>query len=369
MRVLVTGGAGLIGSHVVDALLAMGCSVTILDSLEPTVHRNGMPAWVPAAARFVRGDVRDSRAVGRAIEGCDAVVHMAAASGFSPDDSAIEAVNCRGTDCVLTAVAGSSTVRRVVVASSMAVYGEGMYGCVQHGAFRGEARAPAALERGHWDVPCPTCRGPGFPVPIEEATRPLPRGTYARSKLYQEQRTLAAGASLGVHASALRFFLTFGPRQSLSNPYSGICSIFATQLLSGVAPVVYEDGRQSRDMLAVVDVAGAVCLALRDSRAAGKVFNVASGVPTAIAEFVHRLAGALQVPIAPDLPRRFRPLDNRHMLGSAAALRALGWRPQLTVDAGIRHYARWVRRQRRVTAEFATAEARLRDLDIVRQAR
>jgi dTDP-L-rhamnose 4-epimerase len=205
--------------------------------------------------------------------------------------------------------------------------------------------------------------------PICEDSDVRPHGTYSSSKFFQERMTLSQGDELGIHAVALRYFLTFGPRQSVFNPYSGICSIFSTQILNGRSPIVYEDGRQTRDILVAEDVARANRIVFEDPRAAGRVFNVASGVSTSIADFARMLARAYGVDVEPACPSRFRVMDNRHMLGDASALRALGWSARLPVEAGVERYVEWIRRQGELGDPFAEAETRLRQLGIVREAR
>jgi dTDP-L-rhamnose 4-epimerase len=369
MRVLVTGGAGLIGSHLADELLARGYEVTILDNLEPEVHPHGRPSWVPQGARFVEGDVRDAAALERALEGCSGVFHQAVYGGFSPAFSKMSDVNCTGTARLFEAVARGGRVERVVTASSMAVYGEGWYRCAEHGPFHGETRDAAARERGRWELACPRCGAETVPHPIPESSDLRPHGTYSISKLFQERMTLDKGTELGIHSVALRYFLTFGARQSLFNPYSGICSIFSTQILNGKRPVVYEDGSQTRDILVADDVARACRIVLEDPRAAGRVFNVASGRSTSVADFARLLARAYGSDVEPVCPRRFRLMDNRHMLGDASALRALGWSIEVPLEEGVKRYVEWIRAQGAVGEYFSRAEARLRELGIVREAR
>ncbi len=369
MRVLVTGGAGLIGSHLVDELLGHDYEVTVLDNLEPEVHPHGKPDWVPADVRFIEGDVRDPAILDRSLEGCEGVFHQAVYGGFSPEFSRMADVNCTGTARLFEAVARANSVGRVVTASSMAIYGEGWYCCPVHGAFHGQLRDLTARERGHWEMGCPQCDADCEANPIAETSDAQPHGSYANSKFFQERLTLSQGAEQDIHVVALRYFLTFGARQSVYNPYSGICSIFSTQILNGKAPVVYEDGLQTRDILAAPDVARANRIVFEDPRAAGRVFNVASGTSTTIADFARLLAEAYGVEIEPSIPRRFRPMDNRHMLGDASALRDLGWSAQIPLKSGVEHYVRWIRSQGDVDEAFTRAEARLRELGIVREVR
>jgi dTDP-L-rhamnose 4-epimerase len=367
MRILVTGGAGLIGSHVVDALLARGHEAVILDNLESEVHPGGRPDWLPATARFVHGDVRDPVSLDDALAGCDAVMHQAAYGGFSERFSRMADVNCTGTALLFEAIRRSGRVRKVVTASSMAVYGEGWYRCAEHGAFHGAVRDMTARAGGAWEVACPRCGATTVAHPIPESSDPTPHGTYACSKYFQERLTLSQGHELGIAAVALRYFLTFGPRQSVHNPYSGICSIFSTRLVSGLAPVVYEDGRQTRDIVFVEDVARANVLALEEPRADGRVFNVATGTGVAIADFATALAEAHGIPRRPECPGRFRPMDTRHMVGDASALRALGWAPTVSLADGLRRYVEWLRTRGDVREQFTHAEERLRALGIVRE--
>lgn len=369
MRVLVTGGAGLIGSHLVDELLAHDYEITVLDNLEPEVHPHGRPDWVPADVRFLQGDVRDGATLDSALEGCEGVFHQAVYGGFSPEFSRMADVNCTGTARLFEAARRSGRVGRIVAASSMAVYGEGWYRCPRCGPFHGSVRDVGRREAGRWETPCPRCDADCEAHAIAEDSDVVPHGTYASSKYFTERLTVAQGTELGVHAVALRYFLTFGPRQSIYNPYSGICSIFSTQILNGKSPVVYEDGRQTRDILVASDVARANRIVFEDPRAAGRVFNVASGVSTTVADFARLLARAYGRDVEPVCPGRFRPMDNRHMCGDASALRALGWECRTPLEEGVKAYAEWIQGQGAVDEYFSRAEERLRELGIVREVR
>ena len=367
MRVLVTGGAGLIGSHLVDRLLSAGYEVTTLDNLDPEVHPRGAPDWLAADARFVEGDVRDPRALDGALEGCPGVFHLAAYGGFTPEFSKIADVNATGTTRLFEAVRRQGRIERVVAASSMAVYGEGWYECDDHGVFHGFPRSVARLERGEWELPCPRCGAStaAAAIPVDSATRPA--SVYACSKAFTERVTLCEGRDLGIPTAALRYFLTFGERQSVHNPYSGICSIFSTRLLNGLAPVVYEDGAQTRDMIHAADVAAATQCVFESDAMGGRVFNVCRGATVAIATFARHLAAAYDVDIEPVSGRRFRPMDNRHMLGDARELVALGWRPSVGLQEGLERYAAWIRSLDAVGESFGAAELRLRSAGVVRE--
>jgi dTDP-L-rhamnose 4-epimerase len=335
-RILVTGGAGLIGSHIADLLLSRGYDVTILDNLEPEVHPEGAPDWLPKAARFVHGDVRDPSALDRALEGCSGVIHQAIYGGFSSDMARMSDVNCTGTVRLFEGIVRARTFKRIVTASSMAVYEEGWYRCPDHGPFSGKPRPIGDREREIWEMGCRICGAPSLAHPIPDDAPTNPQTVYAGSKHFQERLTLGLGRQLGLHAAALRYFLTFGPRQSVHNPYSGICSIFSTRILNKLPVTVYEDAKQSRDIVFVTDVARANLIAFEDDRANGRVFNVATGTSTTIGGFVRSLGDAYGVAAEPECGGRFRPMDTRHMLGDASALRALGWQPEVDVREGLR---------------------------------
>ena len=261
MRALVTGGAGLIGSHLVDLLLERGYAVRILDNLDPVTHPAGKPPWVPADAEFVEADVRDAGALWRATVGCDVVFHQAAFGGFAPEPSKMLDVNATGTARVMEA-ARRCGVRKVVVASSQAVYGHGEAACPE--CWGGSARRSLEqLAEGRWEPLCPRCGNVATSLKLREASENRPPtpidvpSAYAVSKYAAERLALNLGDEWGLPVVALRYALTYGSRQSLSNPYTGICSIFATRLLNGLPPWIYEDGQQTRDFTYVSDVAAA----------------------------------------------------------------------------------------------------------------
>lgn len=369
MKALVTGGAGLIGSHIVDLLLERGHSVRILDNLEPTVHLDGRPDWIPHDAEFIEADVRDESAWERALKGIDTVFHEAAYGGFAPEISKMTAVNAVGTTLMFEVIKKKSLpIRKVVTASSQAIYGEGKYTCATHGDFHPPLRSEDRFRRGQWEVPCPQCGADAAPRPTDEMTDADVTGVYSITKYFEERLTLAMGRELGIGATALRYSLTYGPRQSLFNPYSGICSIFSTRLLNGLPPVIYEDGRQSRDFIFVKDVAAANLLVAEDGRANGVVFNVGTGRATGVAEFARKLARAYKVSTEPETPGFFRPIDLRHLFANADRLKALGFQPKYSVDDGIAQYVEWIRSRGKPKEYFSRAEEYLKQLRIVRRA-
>jgi dTDP-L-rhamnose 4-epimerase len=365
---LVTGGAGLIGSHVVDAALALGWRVRILDNLERQTHRRGRPAWVPAAAEFVQGDVRDRRAWERALAGVDVVFHQAAYGGYMPEIAKFVHVNSYGTALLLETIRDHNLpVRKVVVASSQAVYDEGAYRCPLHGHFYGRTRLVARLAGGDFLVHCPVCDAPAEPVPTDEAAPSGGANVYAITKADQERLALSWGRATGVPVVALRYSCTYGPRQSLFNPYTGVIAIFCTRLLNDLPPVVYEDGRQVRDLIFVTDVARANLLVVTDARADGRVFNVGTGQAVEIGVLARLLAERLGKEIEPQVPGEFRPGEMRALISDTTRIAELGFRAEVDLSTGIDRYLAWIRSQGSIKEYFAAAERRLRRRRVVQR--
>lgn len=366
---LVTGGAGLIGSHIVDQALAAGWEVRILDNLQRQTHRDGKPAWVPAAAEFLQGDVRHRRDWERALDGVDVVFHEAAYGGYMPEIAKFIAANGVGTALMLETIRDRRLpVRKVIVASSQAVYNEGAYQCPEHGHFYGVTRPTAQLERGDYAMRCPRCGAPATPEPTDEAAPTGGENVYAISKMIQERLVIAWGRATGTPAVALRYSCTYGPRQSLFNPYTGVIAIFCTRLVNDLPPVVYEDGGQSRDLIYVEDVARANLLAANDERADGQVFNVGTGQAAAIADLARLLARRLGKAIAPVIPGEYRPGEMRALISDTSALAGLGFRPETGLEAGIDRYLEWIQRQGEITDYFGAAERLLRQRRVVKRA-
>lgn len=362
-HILITGGAGFIGSHLADALLRRGHRVRALDSLEPQVHgpQGKPPDYLDPEVELVAGDVRDPAAVRRALRDIDVVYHLAAAVGVGQSMYEIAqytSVNNLGTAVLLEALS-SRPVERLVVASSMSLYGEGLYQSPDGSPCVGEERELAQLRAGEWEVR--NARGEVLaPVPTPESKPPSLASVYALSKFDQERLCLMIGQAYGMAATALRFFNVYGTRQALSNPYTGVLAIFASRLLNGNRPLVFEDGLQRRDFVSVYDVARACCLVLEQPSSAGQVFNVGSGQSYTIREIACRIASVIgKAHLEPEVTGRYRVGDIRHCFADISRARiALGYEPQVTLEHGMEELAGWLEGQV-ATDRFDEASAEL----------
>jgi dTDP-L-rhamnose 4-epimerase len=343
MKILVTGGAGFIGSHTVDALLARGHSVRVLDNLTPPVHLDGQwPAYLPAEVEKMLGDVRDRAAWESALAGVEAVVHLAAYQDYLPDFSKFFHVNCVGTALLFELIVEKRLpIQKVVVASSQASYGEGQYTCPAHGVVYPGQRPEAQLKAHDWEVKCPECGGPVQWQLTPETARVNPANAYGMSKYTEEMLAINLGLRYNIPTVGMRYSIVQGARQSFRNAYSGALRIFAMQVLDGQAPTVYEDGQQIRDFVYVGDVAEANRLALEDGRADYQAFNVGGGRGVRVAEFAEVMIRAAGRSLAPDITHEYRFGDTRHIYSDISKLSALGWQPAGAVDANCREYLAW----------------------------
>jgi dTDP-L-rhamnose 4-epimerase len=370
MKTLVTGGAGLIGSHIVDLLLEQGQEVRILDNLDPQTHPNGKPPWIPGDAEFVEGDVRDRDVLRRVLEGVDEIYHQAAFGGFTNEISLYYDANATGTARLFEVIAGERLpIRKVVAASSQAIYGEGLYVCEEHGPVQPLMRTLERLSAGRWEPPCPRCGRDVRPTLTPEDVNWNGETPYAVSKLAEERTTIGMGKRLGIPTVALRYAVTFGPRQSVFNPYTGIVSIFSTLLLNDVPAVLYEDGLQTRDFTFVRDIARANLLAMDDERADGRVFNVGRSQPVTVVELIEKLAGAYGLAANYNVPGEFRPGDVRHLVHNAAAIEDIGWQPETTLEDGLAQVAGWIQSQGTLTEYYSEALTLLRQTGVVQAVR
>ena len=369
MRLLVTGGAGFIGSHTVDLLLQRGYEVRVLDALRPPVHEPGVkPAYLPDDVEFIHGDVRDKDAMARALDGIDAVFHLAAYQDYLPDFSTFAFINDGGTAMLYEVIVEYKLpVQKVVLASSQAVYGEGKYTCPDHGVKHPDLRAEGQLAHRQWEPVCPTCGAPMSPAWTDES-HVNPASQYAVSKYAQELYGLTLGKRYQIPTVAMRYSITQGPRQSFRNAYSGICRIFAQRLLNDQPPVAYEDGNQLRDYVYVGDVARANLLVLEDERANYEAFNVGGGKTTTVLEYAHLMAGMLSKKLAPEIPGKFRFGDTRHIFSAISKIRGLGWEPRTSLQETIQLYLNWIQKQPGVRDYYSESEKRMEALGTLRSA-
>ncbi len=370
MRALVTGAAGLIGSHIVDLLVAEGWKVRGFDALEPATHPRGRPPWIAPQSDFVVGDVRDVDAVNAALDGVDVVFHEAAYGGFFPELDKLCDVNVTGTARLLEAIrVRGSQVRKVVLASSQVVYREGTAVCAEHGRVQPRERDLVDLEGGDWRVRCPVCGRPSSSVMTSEDAPIAGDTPYAVSKAAQERLALTWSRQSGVPVVALRYACTYGPRQSVFNPYTGIIAIFSTQLLNGRAPTLYEDGEQTRDLCFVEDVARANIAAATTDVLDGYAVNVGTGVGVSVRTVAETVARALGVEIVPVVTGEFRPGDLRHLASDVALLACAGFVPRTDLATGVERYVAWIRTQGDIRDYFAAAQERLRGAGLIRRSR
>ncbi|MFL6197921.1 MAG: SDR family NAD(P)-dependent oxidoreductase [Thermoanaerobaculia bacterium] len=349
-RVLITGGAGFIGSHLADELLEHGYQVKALDNLSDQVHgpHSSRPGYLNPDVELIEGDVRDPQAVRRALEGVDAVYHYAARVGVGQSMYEVEkytSVNNLGTAVLLEALI-ERPVRRLVVASSMSIYGEGLYVDAEGRAVAGQERELERLKAHDWEVRDDQGR-PLTPVPTPESKAPCLSSVYALSKYDQERMCLMVGRAYSIPTVALRFFNVYGTRQALSNPYTGVLAIFASRLLNGNPPLIFEDGHQMRDFVHVSDIARASRLALEIEGAGGQVLNVGSGRRYTVREIASAMADVLgRKDVEPEVTGKYRVGDIRHCFADITmARRVLGYEPQMPLERGLIELSSWLEGQ------------------------
>ena len=371
-RALVTGGAGLIGSHLVDLLIAEGWTVRILDNLEPQTHKNGKPEWVNPQAEFRQGEVQDYETMRSALEDIDVVFHQAAYGGYMPEMAKYVLVNSFGTAQMLEIIRDHELpVKKVIVASSQVAYSEGAAHCPDHGNVVPTLRPVEQLRAGDFAVHCPVlvngkaCGQVTASIPTPESTPGGGETVYGITKVDQERLVLLWGKQTGTPTVALRYSCTYGPRQSLFNPYTGVIAIFCTRLLNGQPPVMYEDGGQTRDLCFVEDIAQANLLVATTDRLNGLPVNVGSGRATSVLDLANVIAGQLGIDIQPLARGEFRPGEIRSLISDTARIASVGYKPSVTLEEGIGRYIAWIRTQGAVEDYFAKAEAGLRAKGIV----
>jgi dTDP-L-rhamnose 4-epimerase len=349
-NVLITGGAGFVGSHLTDTLLQQGHKVRIYDNLNPQVHPHGVPAYLPSEAELVVADVRDADGLRRALAGIDVVYHLASAVGVGQSMYEISnyiGVNTHGTANLLQVLLdGGCKIEKLIVASSMSIYGEGKYLCSGCGDVAPEPRLLPQLAAKRWEMNCPRCDAVLAPAATDESKPLQCTSIYALSKKDQEEMCLLFGRTYSVAVVALRFFNIYGSRQALSNPYTGVAAIFASRVLNGRSPLIFEDGRQKRDFVSVYDVVRACALAMETSGADGRAVNIGSGVPISIHEVATILCDALERYELVSVTGKYRAGDIRHCFADISlARRLLNYRPKIEFAQGMRELAYWLRSQ------------------------
>ncbi len=367
MRVLVTGGAGFIGSHTCDRLVSLGHDVVVVDALTPPVHRDVWPSYMHPEVECIAGDVRDRDLMTSVLRRVDAVYHLAAYQDYLPDFSRFFDVNVVSTALLYEIiVAEKLDLARVVVASSQASMGEGLYRCPHDGEQTPGMRPVEALEAGRWEIPCPQCGGPLEMQPTPERVA-NPQNPYGMSKYWEETTAINLGQRYGIPTVALRYSIVQGPRQSVYNAYSGACRIFSLHYLQGSAPILYEDGGAIRDYVNIADVVDANILALEDRRAIGRVFNVGGGEPMTTRQFADIVMAQYGSVQPGRVTGEFRFGDTRHILSDIGALRALGWEPIRTPADSVAAYAEWLKEMPNLAGVLEDATERLAALGVVRK--
>ncbi len=367
MRTLVTGGAGFIGAHLVCRLAEAGRDIVVLDSLEDQVHEGRSPT-LPGGVDFVRGDVGDPEAAQRALEGVGTVVHLAALVGVGQSMYEIDRYVRRNSLATATfleqVVERRDQIERVVVASSMSIYGEGEYECAEHGAVAPPPRSEEQLIARRWSCTCPHCGRDVRSIPTRESKQLIPTSVYAITKRDHEELCLVTGRAYGIPTVALRFFNAYGPGQALSNPYTGVAVIFASRLMNRHPPVIFEDGEQSRDFIHVSDIVEGIALALDAAPAVDQTINLGTGRPTTINQIADLLGQGLGVEIEPARVGQFRAGDIRDCYADVSHARnLLGFEARVTLDRGMDELIAWLGDQEAVDrVEAATSELAARGL-------
>lgn len=368
-KILVTGGAGFIGSHLVDGLIEQGYAVRVLDNLFKQIHPQGtLPAYFNKKAQFQRGDVTSRSDWGKALDGVDAVFHLASAVGVGQSMYEIEhyvKVNSLGTALFLDILANKKhSVKKIIVAASMSSYGEGTYRCDKCGDVRPPLRGEEQLAKKDFNVYCPNCSRLVSPVPTREDAKQNCNSIYAINKKNQEEMILNIGKAYGIPAVALRYFNVYGTRQSLSNPYNGVVAIFMSRIKNNKPPVINEDGLQTRDFIHIKDVTAANIFALEKKGADYQVFNVGSGRPTTIKEIAILLAKIYKSKVKPDITSKTRKLDVRHCFADVSKIEKLiGWKPKVNLEDGLTGVAKWAQQAESVDRlDFAMKELAKRGL-------
>ncbi len=391
-NVLVTGGAGFIGSWTVDLLIARGYDVRILDNLQPRVHPNGLPEWITGEVKFLRGDVTNSNDLSQAMEGVDYVIHLAAYQDYMPDFSQFIHTNTEGAALLYELAVKDMKkfpIKKIVLASSQGVYGEGHYICKNclhaslviensdstHRVFSyvdidrmitlPPPRSNDQLARGDWEIHCPKCGGIMEPVLIKE-DMVNPGTAYGISKYALELVADKLGHRYGIPTVCVRYSIVHGPRNSFYNAYSGIARRFAISIMNDLPPVIYEDGHQLRDYINVRDVAQANLLVLENPDADFNIYNVGGGRAISVLDFSYLMLKSFGSNLTPVLPGEYRFGDTRHTVSDNSRIKSLGWSPKITLEESVKEYVDWIRSKQKTREYLELAERMMRQQNVVR---
>lgn len=348
MKILITGGAGFIGSHTADLLIEKGHGVRIMDTFDRQIHQGKRPDYLNAKCEVVAGDVRDPAAWKKCLIGIDAVIHLAARTGIGQsmyEPMSYSDTNVLGTaafyDLLLKNPELRRGIKKIIVASSKTIYGEGTYKCKTHGTVYPETRTLEQLKENDWEIHCPICGEYVVPIGIKEDKPPQTPSVYGMTKFSTERLAVMLGNALSIPTVAFRYFSAFGPRQSLNNPYTGVCSIFLSRIKNGNSPVIFEDGKQLRDYVFVKDVARSNLIAIEKDDCAG-VYNIGSGSPSDLIGLSSVLSDVLGLDVQPEITGKFRVGDTRHDFADISkARKELGYRPEWDLKSGIQQLVEW----------------------------
>jgi dTDP-L-rhamnose 4-epimerase len=344
-KILVTGGAGFIGSHLVDALIDEGHEVRILDNLDEQVHNGKTPEYLNKKAEFIKGDVRDQDTWVKCLEDVEIIFHEAAAVGVGQSMYMIKEymdVNTQGTALMLDILSRKEhDVKKIITASSMSIYGEGAYDCSKCGIVYPKLRSDRQMKKHDWEMKCPTCGKTTEAIPTKEDKPLHPTSIYAISKRDQEEMNLVTGKAYGIPTVSLRYFNVYGPRQSLSNPYTGVAAIFSSNIKNNNPPVIFEDGLQSRDFIHVSDIVKANLLVMGEGRADYEAFNVGCGRPVTVLDIAEGLLRLYGSDVKPRILDKYRSGDIRHCYSDIGKISKLGFKPKITFEEGLRDLVEW----------------------------
>jgi dTDP-L-rhamnose 4-epimerase len=364
-NILVTGGAGFIGSFLTDELIRNGYKVRILDNLEDQVHNGKKPKYLNKHAEFTKGDVRDYKTFLKALQGIDVVFHLAASVGVAQSNYQIKKysdTNIGSMANLLDIVVNKkATVKKILMTASMTSYGEGDYQCKTHGIVKPSLRPEPQLKKKDWNVYCPKCKRKVVAKPTGEKSTINNNSIYSLTKNVQETMLLLTGRMYNIPVVSFRCFNVYGPRQSLSNPYTGVTAIFISRLKNNSRPIIYEDGEQSRDFISVHDVVTALIKGMENKSADYQIMNIGSGKPTSVKQIAETLASLLKKKITPKIDQNFRVNDIRHCYAdNKKARKILLWKPSVSLNDGLSELIQWSEGEDAIDS-FDTAQKELKE--------